>query len=86
MNQGEGSGGDRRAPLPQVCRLLRTKTAYGAGEHGAEWKRGESTTAVYWCLATMESFGADDGYCHPHELRARARLLRAVRRGRRGDA
>jgi hypothetical protein len=55
------------APLPKVCRLLRTKTSYGAGERGAEWKRGESTTAVYWCLATMESFGADDGFCHPHE-------------------
>ena len=58
------------APLPKVCRLLRTKTAYGAGERGAEWKRGESTTAVYWCLATMEAFGADDGYCHPHECRS----------------
>jgi hypothetical protein len=58
---------DRRvAPLPKVCRLLRTKTAYGVGEHGAEWKRGESTTAAYWCLATMEAFGADDDYCHPH--------------------
>lgn len=52
--------------LPHVCRLLRTKTAYGADERGATWKLGESTTAVYWCLATMEAFGADDDYCHPH--------------------
>ncbi|HEY1584363.1 MAG TPA: hypothetical protein VGH63_01675 [Polyangia bacterium] len=59
-------GREQMIPLPQVCRLLRTKTSYGVGERGAEWKRGESTTAVYWCLATMESFGADDGYCHPH--------------------
>ncbi|HEX8951692.1 MAG TPA: hypothetical protein VF945_07590 [Polyangia bacterium] len=68
------SGRERvTAPLPQVCRLLRTKTSYGVGDRGAEWKRGESTTAVYWCLATMEAFGADDGYCHPHQcVRGRA--------------
>lgn len=47
---------------PRVCRMLRTKTAFGASN---EWKRGESPTAVYWCLATMEAFGADDGYTHP---------------------
>jgi hypothetical protein len=52
--------------LPNVCRLLRTKTAYGTDERGATWKRGESSTAVYWCLATMEPFGVDDNYCHPH--------------------
>jgi hypothetical protein len=52
--------------LPQVCRMLRTKTAFSANQ---EWKRGESPTAVYWCLATMESFGADDNVCHPHDCR-----------------
>ncbi len=64
---------DARAPrsaetkaLPRVCRLLRTKTAYGVGSAGALWKLGESTTAVYWCLATMEAFGPDDAFCHPH--------------------
>jgi hypothetical protein len=55
------------SPLPNVCRLLRTKTAYGTSEAGALWKLGESSTAVYWCLATMESFGPDDHYCHPHQ-------------------
>ena len=59
-----------RAPapvaLPDLCRMLRTKTAYGVGERGATWKLGESTSAVYWCLATMEAFGVDDNYCHPH--------------------
>jgi hypothetical protein len=65
--------GDRAAPLPDVCRLLRTKTAYGVSERGAVWKLGESTTAAYWCLATMEAFGADDDYCHPHRcVRGRA--------------
>jgi hypothetical protein len=60
---------EKREPapkLPSVCRLLRTKTAFGTDERGAMWKLGDSTTAVYWCLATMESFGADDNYCHPH--------------------
>ncbi len=57
----------RDAPekLPDVCRLLRTKTSYGVGERGAVWKLGESTTASYWCLGTMEAFGVDDDYCHP---------------------
>jgi hypothetical protein len=53
-------------PVPRVCRMLRTKTSFGASN---EWKRGESPTAVYWCLATMEAFGADDGYCHPTACR-----------------
>jgi len=61
---------ERVIAVPQVCRMLRTKTAFGASQ---EWKRGESPTAVYWCLATMESFGADDGVCHPHDcVRGRA--------------
>lgn len=53
--------------LPRVCRLLRTKTAWGRDERGQTWKLGDSTTAVYWCLATMEPFGADDDYCHPYK-------------------
>ena len=65
---GEGAGG--RGPLPIVCRMLRTKTAFGSMQPGApEWQRGESTTAQYWCLQTMESAGADDGYAHPGSCR-----------------
>jgi hypothetical protein len=68
-----GGATKQRDPIPNVCRMLRTKTSYGVSERGAEWKRGESTTAVYWCLATMESFGADDNFCHPHAcLRGRS--------------
>ncbi|MBD0369980.1 MAG: hypothetical protein ICV60_03935 [Pyrinomonadaceae bacterium] len=50
-----------------VCRLLRTKTAFGTymGNMWA-WQSGNSTTAVYWCLRTMETAGPDDGYAHPH--------------------
>jgi len=55
----------REAP-PVVCRRLRTKTAFAATPHGVkDWRWGESTTAVYWCLQTMETFGADNAVCHP---------------------
>ena len=54
----------QKEPLPRVCRHMRTKTAFGANQ---EWKRGESTTASYWCLATLQPFGLDDQYCHPLE-------------------
>jgi hypothetical protein len=54
----------------QVCCLLRTKTAFGnfvGNLHS--WRSGNSTTAVYWCLRTMETAGPDDGYVHPHNCR-----------------
>lgn len=63
---GGAAGAHRAVEIPIVCRKLRTKTAYGAGSEGALWKLGDSTTAAYWCLSTMEPFGPDDGYCHPH--------------------
>lgn len=50
-----------------VCRRLRTKKAFGSF-HGNlySWQSGDSTTAVYWCLRTMETVGPDDGFAHPH--------------------
>ncbi len=58
----------RNEPVaPAVCRHLRTKTAFGGD---GSWMRGESTTAVYWCLRTMETFGPDGSFCHPHECAA----------------
>ena len=58
-------------PVSPVCRMLRTKTAFGSyGEVGDDWRDGESTTAVYWCLGTMETAGPDDMYCDPHKCRA----------------
>lgn len=54
--------------VPSVCRLLRTKSAFMS--HGTEnqppWQFGASTTAAYWCLATMQSSGPDEQYAHPH--------------------
>jgi len=61
-------------PLPQlpqdakasICRMLRTKTAFGCCDvEETPWQEGESTTAVYWCLGTMETAGPDNVYCHP---------------------
>lgn len=55
---------------PEVCRLLRTKTAFGTFVGSLHsWRTGNSTTAVYWCLRTMETAGPDDGYAHPHNCR-----------------
>jgi len=62
--------GRAEATPPVVCRLLRTKTAFGTlvGDRSdpAPWQTGVSTTAVYWCLGTMASAGPDDGLAHPH--------------------
>ena len=54
--------------LPHVCKLLRTKNAfakYVAHENQAPWQTGQSTTAVFWCLKTMETAGPDDCFAHP---------------------
>jgi hypothetical protein len=54
-----------------VCRLLRTKTAFGMMSFEDEdWTDGESTTAVYWCLGTMETAGPDNVLCHPGSCRS----------------
>ena len=52
-----------------VCRLLRTKTAFGTTDGGHDWRSGESSTAAYWCLSTMQSAGPDDLLAHPHACR-----------------
>ena len=50
-----------------VCRRLRTKRSFGSYQGNLySWQSGDSTTAVYWCLRTMETVGPDDGYAHPH--------------------
>lgn len=51
-----------------VCRLLRTKSAFGQVE-GEDWREGNDTTAVHWCLATMECFGPDEHHVHAHDCR-----------------
>jgi hypothetical protein len=50
-----------------VCRLLRTKNAFGTNVgYQNSWQSGDSSTAVYWCLKTMEICGPDESYAHPH--------------------
>ena len=54
---------------PEVCRSLRTKTAFGTLVGHRPWQLGASSTAVYWCLRTMASAGPDDGLAHPPTCR-----------------
>lgn len=66
---------DRPAP---VCRKLRTKNAFASyGSDELPWQAGESTTAVFWCLRTMETAGPDDDYAHPSTCRAGRTCFRA---------
>jgi hypothetical protein len=62
-----------------VCRLLRTKQTNGVviGGMVVPWESGESTTASYWCLGTMETCGPDDLLAHPHHCRAARACYRA---------
>jgi hypothetical protein len=55
---------------PILCRKLRTKNAFGSPAPGLrDWRHGTSTTAVYWCLRTMECAGPDGALAHPHGCR-----------------
>ena len=58
-------------PVPAVCRMLRTKMAFGLyeGEDIEPWENGTSSTAVYWCLGTMQTAGPDDQFVHPENCR-----------------
>ncbi len=52
-----------------ICRMLRTKMAFGSVQGAEDWRAGESTTAAYWCLCTMESAGPDDDFAHARKCR-----------------
>jgi len=57
--------------LSPVCTKLRTKTAFGCMDPlEGPWEESDSTTAVYWCLGTMETAGPDNHFCHPTNCRA----------------
>jgi hypothetical protein len=58
---------EEKKRLPVVCRKLRTKHGFGSPAPGApDWRLGQSSTAVYWCLVTMETWGTDERPAHPH--------------------
>jgi hypothetical protein len=62
---------DERVRLPVVCRKLRTKTGFGTLEGLAyDWRQGVSSTAVFWCLRTMEGWGTDQRPAHASTCRA----------------
>ena len=66
-NDAASGEADAAAEESCVCRRLRTKRAFGSYSGNLySWRSGDSTTAVYWCLRTMETVGPDDGYAHPH--------------------
>ena len=56
--------------MPEVCRYIRTKTAYGNAIGYEGWQQGVSSTAAYWCLETMGSSGPDDQLVDPQQCRA----------------
>jgi hypothetical protein len=51
--------------------MLRTKMAFGLyeGDDIEPWENGTSSTAVYWCVNTMETAGPDDQFVHPESCR-----------------
>jgi hypothetical protein len=78
-------GNDTPRAKPHVCCLLRTKTAFGsymletdeAGDDQPTWQDGNSTTAVFWCLKTMDTFGPDDAAAHAKSCRAGRECFRS---------
>lgn len=60
--------------IPTVCRMLRTKNAYHNypedDPNHTPWQLAESTTAVYWCLKTMQTSGPDENFVHPHDCQS----------------
>ncbi len=60
----------------QLCRCLRTKAAFGSVVGEEDWQLGHSSTAVYWCLATMEHVGPDEGPVDVHACREGRRCFR----------
>jgi hypothetical protein len=66
-----------KAPLPVLCHYLRCKSAHASVEEDVEWQLGTQATEVYWCLATMEAFGPDDGPVHASGCAGGRRCYRA---------
>ena len=56
--------------MPEVCRYIRTKTAYGNAIGYEGWQFGNSSTAAYWCLQTMGASGPDDQLVEPRKCLA----------------
>jgi hypothetical protein len=69
-NETDRSTERERVHLPIVCRKLRTKEAFGTIEGlTRDWREGASSTAVFWCLRTMEPWGLDQRPAHATKCR-----------------
>ena len=54
-------------PAPTtVCRAIRSKGAGVVYGSRVQFENGFYSNAVFWCLATAETVGPDDGFVHPH--------------------
>jgi hypothetical protein len=57
-------------PVPvvvcRVCRAIRSKGAGVVYGSRVQFENGFYSSAVFWCLATAEPVGPDDGAVHPH--------------------
>ena len=54
-------------PAPAtVCRRIRSKGAGVIYGSRVQFDNGFYSSAVFWCLATVEPVGPDDGIVHPH--------------------
>lgn len=66
--------GEQLLDALDVCRKLRTKLAFTplVDSDGEQllWQRGDGSTAVYWCLSTMECAGPDGGLAHATQCRS----------------
>ena len=47
------------------------------GDDVEPWETGASTTAVYWCVSTMQTAGPDDQLAHPDNCREGRRCYQA---------
>jgi hypothetical protein len=52
--------------VPRVCIRLRSKGAGVIYGEPVTWENGFYPNATFWCLATADALGPDDGFVHPH--------------------
>ncbi|MBM3213529.1 hypothetical protein FJZ36_01215 [Candidatus Poribacteria bacterium] len=55
------------ARVVQVCRHLRTKSAFIPNEEGSRALVEPTETSQYWCNRSGGATGPDNGFAHPHE-------------------
>ena len=48
-----------------------------AADDTPAWQAGNSTTAIFWCLKTMDTCGPDDDFAHAKSCRAGRECFRS---------